>query len=219
MGLYCHINLNNLQEESTNIFEEMANEVVDFYESTFADFEDNENEKNEKNEISYDDITVPIISLNTSNAPIAFREAFMSSIETLCPVRTGYLRSTCHCDISGNNIECYADAEYAQYVEYGTTRMVAQPYFEPSIRAGIDAAKAVQKAENRQAADKWSSSSSSAVRDGMDSIDAATIILIILIMILTILIRMIIELFRTIIRDALDEETEACYENVDIEIL
>lgn len=53
----------------------------------------------------------------------------------------------------------------------------------------------------------------------MDSIDAATIILIILIMILTILIRMIIELFRTIIRDALDEETEACYENVDIEIL
>jgi len=126
MGLYCHIDLDNLQEASTNIFEEMADEVIDEYESTFDGFEGNENEEEEEdNEISYDDISIPTISLNTSNAASAFRDAFMDSIETLCPVRTGYLRSTCHCDISGGNIECYANAEYAQYVEYGTTKMEA----------------------------------------------------------------------------------------------
>jgi len=53
----------------------------------------------------------------------------------------------------------------------------------------------------------------------MNSVDAAGIIILIIMIILMLLILMIVEAFKTIIQDALDEETEACYENVDIEIL
>jgi HK97 gp10 family phage protein len=50
-----------------------------------------------------------------------------------CPVRTGHLRSTIQVlrfdDFQGM-IEAYAD--YAGFVEYGTSRMRAQPYLRPA---------------------------------------------------------------------------------------
>ena len=45
------------------------------------------------------------------------------------PVDTGYLRSS----ISGDSDEVQAEAEYAQYVEYGTWKMDSQPYFEFAV--------------------------------------------------------------------------------------
>ena len=81
----------------------------------------------------------------------AFAAGFMQSIASTCPYLTGYLFSTIAGDACGFEINVWADAEYAQYLEYGTWKMAAQPYFEISILAGIKKAapiwrKAVQKA-------------------------------------------------------------------------
>lgn len=69
----------------------------------------------------------------------AFCETFLEKARELVPVDTGYLRSTIEADTDGFFCECMADAEYAQYVEYGTWKMDAQPYFEPAIDAGLEA--------------------------------------------------------------------------------
>lgn len=45
------------------------------------------------------------------------------------PVDTGYLQSS----ISGDSDVVQAEAEYAQYVEYGTWKMDSQPYFEFAV--------------------------------------------------------------------------------------
>lgn len=76
----------------------------------------------------------------------AFANAFHDTINALCPVRTGFLRSTCDCIFLGDSILCVADAEYAQYVEYGTSRMAAQPYFEPAIEDGVRAMQPILNA-------------------------------------------------------------------------
>jgi hypothetical protein len=52
----------------------------------------------------------------------------------LCPVDTGYLVSTLDYNVSGEGeLTFEATAEYAGDVEYGTTRMAAQPYFNPPL--------------------------------------------------------------------------------------
>lgn len=71
----------------------------------------------------------------------AFESAFYSAIGAACPVRTGFLRASCMCFFAGESILCVALAPYAQYVEYGTSRMHAQPYFEQAIEQGVEAMK------------------------------------------------------------------------------
>ena len=52
-----------------------------------------------------------------------------------CPVLSGYLRSTIHKEIlSDLAATVMADAEYAAFVEYGTSKMQAQPFLEPAFR-------------------------------------------------------------------------------------
>jgi len=71
----------------------------------------------------------------------------------LVPVRTGYLQSSIYAKISEWVAEIGAEATYALLVEFGTSRMRAQPYLYPSIQEhlprleqiiceAIDAAKA-----------------------------------------------------------------------------
>lgn len=70
-----------------------------------------------------------------------FVSTFTSSAQGSCPVDTGYLRSTISANTDGSSFcECQATAEYAQYVEYGTWKMYAQPYFTPALEAAIGAA-------------------------------------------------------------------------------
>jgi hypothetical protein len=49
-----------------------------------------------------------------------FERIFHSFVSSYCPVRTGNLLSSIHCEIHGMEIEVYTQCEYAQYVEYGT---------------------------------------------------------------------------------------------------
>jgi HK97 gp10 family phage protein len=49
------------------------------------------------------------------------------------PVDTGTLRSSISAEISGLSAEVSATTEYADYVEYGTSRMRPQPYMGPAL--------------------------------------------------------------------------------------
>lgn len=69
-----------------------------------------------------------------------FADTFVSVAKDLVPVYTGYLRSTITASASDDGCCCETDCDYAQYVEYGTVYMGAQPYFEPAISAALAAA-------------------------------------------------------------------------------
>lgn len=99
----------------------------------------------------------------------AFEQAFNNTIADLCPVRTGYLRSTCECFRVSNTIICWAGAEYAQYVEYGTSKMSAQPFFEPAIEAGIRAMTPYMRSHTQQT----QINASTRGRQGVSSVSSA----------------------------------------------
>jgi len=57
----------------------------------------------------------------------------------ICPVRTGYLRSTIFFKPVGLlDFEFGASADYALFVEMGTYRMAAQPFIRPALEAYRD---------------------------------------------------------------------------------
>jgi len=55
---------------------------------------------------------------------------------TLCPVRTGRLKNSIHI-LKQKELEriIRADTEYAIFVEFGTSRMAAQPFIRPALEA------------------------------------------------------------------------------------
>lgn len=71
----------------------------------------------------------------------AFLDTFFDIAYDLCPVDTGELISSIGGSTNGESVEVYADADYAQYVEYGTSKMEEQPYFRPAIAAAFEVAK------------------------------------------------------------------------------
>ena len=104
------------------------------------------------------DISIPV---DYSEAAEIFKTIFLDVARELVPVRTGYLKSTIAAEIgeaSIGEVTAEASAEYAQYVEFGTYRQIAQPYFIPAIEAaleewGLAAQKAYKEAlEEAQAA-------------------------------------------------------------------
>lgn len=62
-----------------------------------------------------------------------------SAAKRLCPVDTGRLRASITHDLSEDVRGLFAqvgtDVEYAKYVELGTSRMSAQPFLRPALRA------------------------------------------------------------------------------------
>lgn len=71
----------------------------------------------------------------------AFLDNFFDIAYDLCPVDTGELISSIDGFTDGERVEVYADADYAQYVEYGTSKMEAQPYFRPALASAFERAK------------------------------------------------------------------------------
>jgi HK97 gp10 family phage protein len=63
----------------------------------------------------------------------------------LAPVKTGRLRNSIHIDIEGKGYDVvgrvYNNVEYAPYQEFGTTRMVAQPFLRPALVINRDKIK------------------------------------------------------------------------------
>lgn len=69
-----------------------------------------------------------------------FCQTFEEVSKSLCPVDTGYLRSTLSASYNDTFCECETNCEYAQYQEYGTWCMPAQPYFEEALQQAIGSA-------------------------------------------------------------------------------
>ena len=58
-----------------------------------------------------------------------------SDAKTLAPVDAGYLRSSIHANFSGELAGTVsANADYAIHVEFGTSRMRAQPFLTPAYQ-------------------------------------------------------------------------------------
>ena len=73
------------------------------------------------------------IEVDYSEGCEVFIETFIDVANDLVPVDTGALQASIDAWTDGVEIECVAEEDYAQYVEYGTIKMEAQPYFEPAL--------------------------------------------------------------------------------------
>ena len=70
-------------------------------------------------------------------------EASCEIAKSICPVDTGYLQSSIDWKMDKTRWTIEATAEYAQYVEYGTWKMRAQPYFTPAVEQSAQVAFAL----------------------------------------------------------------------------
>lgn len=77
------------------------------------------------------------IDVDYSDAFQACMDTFMDIATSLVPIDTGYLFDSIGVEFLGDGVAFYADAEYAQYVEFGTSRMGAQEYFQPALEEAM----------------------------------------------------------------------------------
>ena len=80
-----------------------------------------------------------------------FVNTFLASARGSVPVDTGALKGSIDANTDGEEVECVAEEDYAQYVEFGTIKMEAQPYFEPAIEEAYAAANPLWKEAEREA--------------------------------------------------------------------
>lgn len=62
-------------------------------------------------------------------------DEFMDAATSDVPVDTGTLQASISCDEQYMGFTAYADTNYAEYVEYGTYKMEAQPYFTDNLES------------------------------------------------------------------------------------
>jgi HK97 gp10 family phage protein len=62
-------------------------------------------------------------------------DQFMDAATSDVPVDTGTLQASISCEKVYMGFTAYADTNYAEYVEYGTYKMEAQPYFEDNLES------------------------------------------------------------------------------------
>jgi HK97 gp10 family phage protein len=67
-------------------------------------------------------------------------QVILTYAQDLCPVDTGFLRDSGHLVPESEDVQIAFDAEYASYVEFGTSRMEAQPFLRPALDEAEDEA-------------------------------------------------------------------------------
>ncbi len=76
-------------------------------------------------------------------------EKIANTAKALCPVRTGYLRSTIYARIEDLTLKVGASAHYATYVEFGTRFMEARRFLSRALELRMQSlVKAVHRAMN-----------------------------------------------------------------------
>lgn len=76
-------------------------------------------------------------NIDYNDAFQACMDTFMEVATSLVPIDTGYLHDSIGVSFLGDGIAFYAMADYAQYVEFGTTYMSAQEYFAPALEEAM----------------------------------------------------------------------------------
>jgi len=78
-------------------------------------------------------------------------ENIVNDARMIAPVKTGRLRDSIGAIVYGNILEVHAGAEYAAYVEYGTSLMTPRPFLRPAFEMNRADLIAVLKGELREA--------------------------------------------------------------------
>lgn len=76
-------------------------------------------------------------NIDYNDAFQACMDTFMEIATSLVPIDTGYLHDSIGVSFLGDGVAFYAMADYAQYVEFGTSRMGAQEYFAPALEEAM----------------------------------------------------------------------------------
>jgi HK97 gp10 family phage protein len=66
-------------------------------------------------------------------------------MRSLVPVDTGALQASIDYNVSGDDLTFEATEDYAGDVEYGTTKMAAQPYFFPAIDRNLGSSQLIDE--------------------------------------------------------------------------
>lgn len=74
-----------------------------------------------------------VSSINQVSPARAGAEVILYHALEKVPVRTGFLRDSGQIAENGDEVAVEFTAEYAAAVEYGTSKMAAQPYLRPAI--------------------------------------------------------------------------------------
>lgn len=139
------------------------------------------------------------ININMDWAPAckAFVKTFLEEATKLVPVDTGYLRSTIKAGTDGYRCWAEASADYAEYVEYGTWCMEAQPYFEPALEKAMQVFwKVVEDIQDKEK-EKLVDEVAFKLEDMMDSVVEFILIVLIMVVLMSI-VEIIDELFEEI---------------------
>ena len=89
-------------------------------------------------DLGYPDSTPELgLPVDYSDGCEVFADVWLSTALDIVPVDTGYLQSTLEAYADAEGCTCETLCDYAQYVEYGTIKMDAQPYFEPAIEVAL----------------------------------------------------------------------------------
>jgi HK97 gp10 family phage protein len=67
------------------------------------------------------------------DALLAGAQVVYDRSQELCPVDTGFLKKSGFVQVQGDDVQIGYDADYASYVEFGTSKMEAQPFLRPAI--------------------------------------------------------------------------------------
>lgn len=73
------------------------------------------------------------IEERVSAAIAAGAETVKEHAQSICPVDTGNLRDSIAVSQDGTGAEISANTDYAAYVEFGTSKMAAQPFLVPAL--------------------------------------------------------------------------------------
>ena len=93
-------------------------------------------------DINYDNGLSDIANNIENNLPDIIGQVAQTvceSAKSLCPVDTGRLQSSINVQPGGNTAVISADTEYAVFVEFGTSKMAAQPYLVPALLSNTQA--------------------------------------------------------------------------------
>ena len=86
------------------------------------------------------DLAAAPARIHTTAAPVvhASLEAVETAAKANAPVLTGQLRESIHADEDGDGLggSVSTDVRYAVFVEYGTSKMAAEPFMGPAADAG-----------------------------------------------------------------------------------
>jgi hypothetical protein len=81
-----------------------------------------------------------ISNLDTRKILLAFAEKFLAEANQkgVVPFKTGHLASTGNVKADDNGAEVRYDADYAYYVEFGSTKWQGHPWLRPTIDTKAD---------------------------------------------------------------------------------